>query len=210
LETLVTDKRSTHTDALATLGTILANDDASAQRDAIHLAVLPVIAGQRLNAGQHICLINDKAYGAAKDVHNLVGIVDPFVKGPVCVGERFWLVVYPRQITSLRHVWSHPSFPDAQPLALTEAEGKRIATAVAEALTTGPQKKLLMDFADSIGVSYGRLMDAAEDYQERGEYLNLGDNEGVEICTGFWEAYEAVTGKVVAPDMKDSFFTCAC
>lgn len=100
------DNRSTHTDALATLGTIIDN---TAARDAIHLAVEPVIAGENLHPGDHIFLRDGKAYGAIGE--KLLGIVDPFLTVPVAKGERFWLIVYPRQITSLRHVWEHPSFP---------------------------------------------------------------------------------------------------
>jgi len=101
------DKRSVATDALETLGTII---DDKAGRDAIHLAVEPVIAAMHLNPGEDVGLLPD---GRASKSDNPLGIVDPFLKGVVFPGERFWLVVYPRQITSLRHVWSHPAFPEA-------------------------------------------------------------------------------------------------
>jgi hypothetical protein len=103
------DKRSVSTDALETLGTIIGPNE---KRDAIHLAVEPVIAAQDLNPGDNIGFVgNGSAVGyCAKPL----GIVDPFIKGVVKKGQRFWLVVYPRQITSLRHVWSHPSFPEKE------------------------------------------------------------------------------------------------
>lgn len=100
------EKRSVMTDALQTLGA--SGLDETAGRDAIHLAVEPVIAKENLAPGQHIGLIDGKAsYKAEKKL----GIVDPF-GGIVLEGQRFWLIVYPRQITSLRHVWSHPDFEE--------------------------------------------------------------------------------------------------
>jgi len=105
------DNRSTHTDALASLGTII---DANEKRDAIHLAVEPVIAGENLRPGDHIMLTEGKAYFDHSTGRQFaLGIVDPFLTVPVAKGERFWLIVYPRQITSLRHVWDHPAFPEA-------------------------------------------------------------------------------------------------
>jgi hypothetical protein len=101
------DKRSVATDALATLGTIL---DEHQKRDAIHLAVEPVIAGERLQRFDHIVIRDGKAYAA--DIGAGLGIVDPFLAKPVEQGQRFWFVMYPRMITSLRHVWAHPAFPD--------------------------------------------------------------------------------------------------
>lgn len=101
------DKRSVATDALAVLGTLI---DESVGRDAIHLAVEPVIAGEQLFAGQHIGIIDGKAYSSNVNLKK-VGIVDPFLTGGVPRGARFLLVVFPRQITSLRHVWEHPDFP---------------------------------------------------------------------------------------------------
>lgn len=102
------DKRSVSTDALETLGMIHFRPEA---RDAIHLAVLPVEAGMPLKRGEDIGIGTDgKAYNKDANV-KLVGIVDPFLPGSGAQrGDRFWLVVYPRMITSLRHVWDHPDF----------------------------------------------------------------------------------------------------
>lgn len=97
------DKRSVSTDALETLGNKIGPDE---KRDAIHLAVVPTVAKAKLWAGQHVTA---DGYPAPQ---RGVGIVDPFLEEPVQPGERFWLVIYPRMITSLRHVWSHPAFPD--------------------------------------------------------------------------------------------------
>ena len=108
------DNRSTHTDALATLGTIITSHE---KRDAIHLGVENVIAGENLIPGDHLCWGNlERTTVVRCRPHsvNAIGIVDPFLGVPVAKGERFWLIVYPRQITSLRHVWEHPSFPDSQ------------------------------------------------------------------------------------------------
>lgn len=99
-------------DAIATLGTIITEGD----RDAIHIAVEPVIAGETLRPGWHIGLVNGKAYavnGSYPGIKNL-GIVDPFITSNVNTGDMFWLLVYPRTITSLRHVWEHPDFKEKE------------------------------------------------------------------------------------------------
>lgn len=105
------DKRTVSTDALESLGMIHTRQE---YRDAIHLAVEPVEAGERLSPSDHIYLKDGKAY--SKHGKNIVietlGIVDPFLSTAVKEGEKFWLVVYPRKITSLRHVWTHNSFPE--------------------------------------------------------------------------------------------------
>ena len=93
--------------------------DTRRERAATHLAVEPVTAGQQLNPGQHVGLWGDGRAGHAKTP---LGIVDPFLTRPVQEGERFWLVVYPRQIRSLRHVWEHPAFPASEPAARPASE----------------------------------------------------------------------------------------
>lgn len=106
----MSDQRTVSTDALATLGTII---DDRAKRDAIHLAVIPATAGHRLSPGWRVAFRDGKAYADDQDHDDsVVGIVDPFLVYDVRKGERFWLFLLPRTIQSLRHVWSHPAFPD--------------------------------------------------------------------------------------------------
>lgn len=101
-------KHTPSTDALETLGNIIQPTE---KRDAIHLAVDPAYSDNYLNPGDHVRIVSPGkvvrcGIGAGH------GIVDPFLRHPVEPGEYFWLVVYPREITSLRHVWSHPAFAD--------------------------------------------------------------------------------------------------
>lgn len=114
------DNRTVATDALETLGLIHFKPE---HRDAIHLAVEAVEAGEVISPGSDIGIaMNGKAYeaGMSRRIDDLVqnvkalGIADPFLKKPVEEGNRFWLVVYPRQIKSLRHVWEHPDFPPSK------------------------------------------------------------------------------------------------
>lgn len=81
-------------------------------RDAVHVAVVPVIAGERLAPGLHVGFMKDGRMGVVVEP---VGIVDPFLKDPVEEGDIFWLCLYMGSITSLRHVWSHKAFKAALP-----------------------------------------------------------------------------------------------
>ncbi|ATW58155.1 hypothetical protein CNR35_00059 [Pseudomonas phage inbricus] len=110
------DSRSPITDALETLGMIHFTDHG---RDAIHLAVEQVTAASAsLAPGDRIGIIDGHAYRAGIEWDGKKvpyhGIVDPFLqRGPV-VGERFWFVMRPREVRSLRHVWEHPDFPEGK------------------------------------------------------------------------------------------------
>ena len=86
------------------LGEIPAPD---ARRDAVHVAVAPVVAKHDLNPGDHVGLFPDGQAGYAGE-H--IGAVDPFLRNPVKAGERCWLFLYPNTVTSLRHSWTHPAF----------------------------------------------------------------------------------------------------
>lgn len=113
------DKRSPSTDALETLGMIHFKPE---HRDAIHLAVEAVMAGESLIVGQKVGIINSVAYAAhtypeidgqtVKVPYH--GIVDPFLPRGPDTGETFWFVMAPRMVQSLRHVWEHPDFPPGE------------------------------------------------------------------------------------------------
>jgi hypothetical protein len=190
------DKRSVSTDALETLGTIIGEGQG---RDAIHLAVEPSIAAHTLRPGDDVGFIE----GGVGICDNPVGIVDPFLKAPVKKGQRFWLVVYPRQITSLRHVWTHPAFPEA-PKASGPTEQSE-------------SQRWIEGFADRIRQHPDALMDAAEKWLEAGgrwEGYTYDNTESYkdhwdEFPT-FWQHYAIVTGKKIPEDKRESFFTCSC
>ena len=81
-------------------------------RDAIHVAIAPVIAAFKLHANDDVGI--DKN-GEATTAGPHIGKVDPFLKTPVMKGEGFWLFLYPNTVTSLRHAWTHPSFKPKVP-----------------------------------------------------------------------------------------------
>ncbi len=80
-----------------------------AYRDAIHVAIAPVEAAERLSPGDHVALTTDDGR-ACWTVERGVGIVDPFLLGDVREGERFYIFLYPGTVTSIRHSWTHPEF----------------------------------------------------------------------------------------------------
>lgn len=88
-------------------------EDGDRRRDAIHVAVAPVTAAQRLTPGQHIGLVEPDNPELAGPCDQNIGIVDPFLAQEVEPGQRFWLFLYPGTVTGLRHVWTHPAFTAA-------------------------------------------------------------------------------------------------
>ncbi len=161
------------------------------QRDAVHIAVAPVKATNRLEPGEHIGFVSDdgESVGPSKAP---IGIVDPFLTSAVRKGERFWMFLFPNTITALKHVWEHPAF-DKQ---------------------TFPNpflSKLWMHkYAEQYGFTGERIIRAATDYLDHGNHLCDGSTfEGESVPKEFWVHYERITGRVVE-DHDDSFFSCAC
>ncbi len=61
-------------------------------RDAIHVAIAPVVAGEQLSPGEHVGLCLDGTAAAEDGVLDngaSIGIVDPFLKKKVKKGEAF-------------------------------------------------------------------------------------------------------------------------
>lgn len=210
--------RKVSTDALETLGTII---DEYQKRDAIHLAVEPVIAGETLYPNDDIRILKGQAYRGSRKLGETIGKVDPFLEGIVLPNQRFWLVVYPREITSLRHVWSHPEFADEiLPVAYHEEEltvGSRSVALPEPENKFTVSEKWIRDFCDRIPLRYDMLMNAAAEYVESkrrggyGEYLVLGGLlEGEYVPDEFWDHYENVTGEQVPDSQRGSFFSCSC
>ena len=196
-------KRSVSTDALETLGQIHTREE---KRDAIHLAVEPVEAGELLWPGQEIVLEERGGKkvavacgpavgrGRRRGVEGL-GIVDPFLTRRVFEGERFWMVLMPRMVTSLRHVWTHPAFEDTPEAPMQNRESV----------------EYLKNFAEELGVGYDDLLENAEAYRVSGHRWTGGARfEGVHTDEEFWQHYEAVTGLRLPEERGENFISCSC
>lgn len=210
------DKRTVNTDALETLGMIIGPNE---KRDAIHLAVEPVVASHWMNPGDHVRFVHgSKLSVEVVDRKDAIGMVDPFLHGEVEKGERFWLVVYPREITSLRHVWTHPAFEEEADEPAKKSSLEDRLEFKKELDGTNAARRWIESYADSVGLGYDELMDAAEDWITSshestwgGEYLNRGELlDGVSLPSEFWIHYQKFTGKTVEPKYQQNFFTCSC
>jgi hypothetical protein len=171
-------------DPIKTIGTLLTGTE---DRDAIHIAILPVIAGEDLSPGAHITL----AFGTrniairARDEYEIMpslGIVDPFLQHwRIEKGQQFWMFLHPNTITGLRHQWQHPRIDNA-PQAVNDAE------------------QWLRGFSERWGFDYDDMIAIAtnpseEDYivahgtglHSRGE---LGDEHAQ-----FWQHLSVLTGR---------------
>ena len=188
------------------LGTIL---EGPQHRDAIHIAVAPVVAEETLYPGQHI-----GRSGFDQGVNSKttpIGIVDPFLTHPVMFGQQFWIFLYPYTITSLRHAWTHPAFEE-KPTKIPAVVGVPDYAPInshqrqqAEAL------QRLENFADEAGIHYETLMDAARRFLNSGEWLCDGGRwEGFGVYDNFWKDYALVTGEKLEEEDPGNFFTCSC
>lgn len=232
------DKRSVSTDALDSLGTIHTREE---HRDAIHLGVEPVIAGEDIAVGANIGIGKD-GFAYATDYRTdikAVGIADPFLVNRIQKGESFWLVVYPRKITSLRHVWTHDDFDsEEEPKVLDISEissddlmveiQRRLATnnivqtvqEPAQEASDASEKEVawrwIHNYADGLGLDVDELMQYADNWvaSERrggwGDYLcKGGDLEGEYVSDEFWDNYDIVRDESTDSE-RGSFFTCSC
>lgn len=191
--------------ALDSLGTLLPSDPG---RDAIHLATYAVTSDERLFPGQHVGIVGGKA---SMQAPKLIGIVDPFLATGVNPGQMFWLVLYPRTITSLRHVWEHPEFRDERVRPVLPIQTPDDTRREAE--------QWLQRYADELDETFNDLIRAADAWVESGEWyygdgmIGSGYNgkfEGTRTHDQFWHYYQAYKGVLIDPDKQESFFTCAC
>lgn len=180
--------------SIFSIGKILTGSE---DRDAVHFAIAPMEAAERLYPGQHV---GTDGHGRIAGSQPHIGVVDPFLRHPVLAGERCWMMLYPNSITELRHAWTHPAFPSKASGSPSESE------------------RYLRGYAERAGLGYERLLEGAKSFVRGG-----GDHEdGIRYHTDlesffyderaeFWAAFQAVTGMSVPEEMKDrQIFWCAC
>lgn len=156
-------------------------------RDAVHVAMISVMASTELKPGQHVGV--DKT-GKYSTLENPIGIVDPFLTNNVKQHDGFYLCLYPNTVKGMVHHWLHPSFPDNL------------------GMDKSASIDFLMDVARSLHIEYDYMI--SEDWPiAKGELVC--DNGRCEvwedIADEFWKHYEIVTGRVI----KDQgTYTCFC
>lgn len=177
------------------LGQIITDEQ---HKDAIHIAVAPVRAAEKLKAGQHVSLVGVEAWATVGDP---IGVVDPFLKTDVKKGQMFWLYLYPGSIRSLRHEWTHPAFgssdaPASDPKSASEKWMRAWAVRhVSE---------------DYYGNGSPKSEQAAYEYAIRAGYeMHIGPYESARdyIDNEWWAHWEAITGKA---GQRGEYFSCAC
>ena len=179
---------------ITTIGKLLTGDE---QRDAVHVAIAPVVAAAKLRPGEHVGL-NDS--GEADWRAEQIGIVDPFLTADVQRGERCWLFLYPNTIKSLRHEWFHPAFVPA-------------ATTISDADHAAKSREWIKQHAAVLGLTDDVLMADAEHwlaYEEHQVQHNSERWRDYFQPEEFWHHYEIVTGKPVPSEKKRSFYCCTC
>lgn len=158
------------------------------EKDAIHIAVAPIEAGESLKPGDHIGIIDNKARKSGKKI----GIVDPFLKTDVEPGQSFWIFLYPNTVTSLRHDWEHPDFK-----VKSQEELDRETSII-----------YINNIAARLGLAYDSLIEMATDNVKHGKSFpdNTEEYKSVD-WSEFWGHFEKVTG---VSGYADSPFYCSC
>lgn len=167
------------------------------ERDAVHIAVVPVTAAGSLKAGMRVGFLPDGRVGRLPQ--EVIGIVDPFLTESVDEDDKFWLFLLPNTITSLKHVWTHPAF-GAEPARDAKSVSERWMRAWAmEHMSedySGDGEKLNEDAAYANAIEAGHSKSV-------GPYEDARDN----IDNEWWSHWEAITGQ---QGDRDNYFRCAC
>jgi hypothetical protein len=175
------------------LGMILTGEH---HRDAIHIAIAPVLAACTLNPGQAVGFTDDTKTEVGQSEKPL-GIVDPFLKENVRKGQQFFLFLFlfPQTVTGMRHQWHHPDFPNGDPMDRLAAQ------------------RFVDDIASQVRLSSAELMDAAEGWAKHRDYTYENSESYKDIpyetWREFWKHFEVLTG-IRIEDADSHPFTCSC
>lgn len=179
------------------LGQRFYSDETTPSRDAVHVALLPVIChDEKLNAGEYVGIERKDGNKVlvSKKVKPYIGIIDPFITFPLHEGDGAYCMLYPGSIVSLRHEWKHPALDD---VSKSEAE------------------QWLRNFAENIvQMDYDVMIERAKEHINTGTTtvcLNFDTPDEVfQQRETFWKSIQIVTGMQIT-DIKNAYmFRCAC
>lgn len=188
------------------VGTVIP-ENLAVERDAIHVAVLPVRGTTAIKRGMWLSFAYEGDIEMVMPANTwalAVGVADPFLStNTVAADERFLMFMKPNTITGLRHHWDHP--------ALDAAMGVRMKN---ELLGNPSSRSFMETLAADCHMSFDALMNALTEVATGAEeYISLGiDTPDTAYDSTMWDHYERLTGKIVPYSIKRAGapFSCAC
>lgn len=94
-------------DPIKTIGQTLTGRE---RRDAIHIAIAPVVASHAMLPGVRVGFAKGSTELVSAEAENKIGIIDPYFDGTIEKDDKVWLFLYPNTIKAIRHHWHHPAF----------------------------------------------------------------------------------------------------
>ncbi len=200
------------------LGTLVVCDG-TARRDAIHFAIAPVCSDEILLPGQHVGLIGN-SHTKVGQSDKPIGIVDPFLTKPIPAGSWFWMMLYQKTVTGMRHEWEHPAFVE------TEVKGKDIPlvaigkkTGVSRVEQMRKESEIwLVEFCNNSDCpGFNKVMEKAIEIADGGsgsdfdyDYMHFdGMDAHGSIPPEFWTHVEIYLGRPIK-GKKATHFSCSC
>lgn len=181
--------------------------DGPGPKDAAHIAVVPVLLGEDMKAGDHARVVCGKAYRAD---HLAIGIIDPYLEQyHLWEGTWVYMFLYPNSITGVLHNWLLPEFDD-------NSEIKEIPRLNAMSV------EWLENFAHRYNTSYDAVVVKCQEALSFGTTYKGHDDKQYswvtfygtdihEVPKGFWTHFRKATGwKVLKKDTDRVTFTCSC
>jgi hypothetical protein len=173
------------------------DDESNPVRDAVHVALLPVICHDgQLHAGEHVGIErkDDDKVLVSKKAKPYIGIIDPFLTSPLHEGDGAYCMLYPGSIVSLRHEWKHPALDD---------------------VPKGEAEQWLRNFAENIvQMDYDVMIEKAKEHINTGVStvcLNFDTPDEVyQQRETFWKSIQIVTGMQIQDAAGAYMFRCAC
>jgi hypothetical protein len=144
--------------------------DEAGVKDAIHVAIVSVVAGAALQAGQGFEL-NEHRHAVparGRNKKTLTGVVDPFGDALISRGEVFWGLINPDHVERVEHHWN------------TEVDFSAPSVPV-------QQNSTIKHCAYQIGVKYEELMAACSSYIKTGRPANYPGTLSEETVEGIVE-----------------------
>lgn len=181
-------------DHVPKLGAII---DGPAERDAVHVAVVPLVAAGPLAPGAHVT-----EYGTLTAPGKGIGVVDPFLLNDLVRGERFYCFLYPNTAIGLRHVYRHPVL-DADVIRRETLE-----------LLQAPAVQYIKECAALAELTYDEMMHTAHAYLDGGHERDISmsaSNATMDVdWPKFWASYSLLTGDAPPKNTHAEPFNCNC